>query len=155
MALNNQKLIESLLFTNQGCKNIQNVLDELRNNHIEPKITLDDRWELFTLGSQSLISDSNFKKIEKIKNIVDSNKEASSQNFHKQLILIRSENVNNLYFNIDLGKNGNGDFVENDLKTIYEILSSIQKVGLKCSLIDSSIDILDDLSRWSVVVWFE
>lgn len=55
------------------------------------------------------------------------------------------------YFVAFQGKNGNGDFAEDDLVNAITILQGLRKQYKNATMIDMDHDILDDTSAWSYV----
>lgn len=55
------------------------------------------------------------------------------------------------YFRIHEGKNGNGDFVDNDLKNVVKYLDSMKEAGATWRTITDLLnDIQDDVSNWVI-----
>jgi len=64
---------------------------------------------------------------------------------------IRNYGKYQYFFQIHEGKNGNGDFVDDDMKNIIKHLDNMKDAGAAWRCItDVSIDILDDVSTWVI-----
>lgn len=55
------------------------------------------------------------------------------------------------YFVAFQGKNGHGDFAQDDLTNAIAILQGLRKLYKNATMIDMTHDILDDVSAWSYV----
>ncbi len=69
----------------------------------------------------------------------------------KTVFCIINNGVYQYYFLLREGKNGNGDFVDDDVKNVVKYLDSMKDAGAlwRC-VTDVSIDIPDDVSLWAI-----
>ena len=55
------------------------------------------------------------------------------------------------FMKINQGKNGNGDFVNDDMKSVIRILDALEEKGATWrNVTDLKNDIVDDLSNWVI-----
>ena len=97
------------------------------------------------------LADEKIKEAEKQKliNIIDLLK--TYTRFFYFIVRVKNNFGHIQYFvNIHEGKNGNGDFVNDDLTNIYTALIKIKPYTKWLSFTDVDVDISDDVSTWGV-----
>jgi hypothetical protein len=109
--------------------------------------TLNDEYgfKLYNFNGQknSFISDEELLKISKVINSID--------NKPNYVFAMRVGEKNQYYFKIKEGKNGCGDFVDDDMKNVVKYLDSMKEAGATWRTItDLNNDIVDDISSWAI-----
>ena len=69
----------------------------------------------------------------------------------KNVFVIRVYGKYQYYFRIHEGKNGSGDFVDDDMKNVVKYLDEMKEAGASWRTItDLANDIVDDVSTWAI-----
>lgn len=97
----------------------------------------------FNGAKADFISDEELLKVSKIVN--------SIKNKPKVVFAIRVNGKYQYYFRIHEGKNGSGDFVDDDMKNVVKYLDAMKESGATWRTItDLKNDIVDDVSDWAI-----
>lgn len=109
--------------------------------------TLNDEYgfKLYNFNGQKMdfISDEEMLKVANVIN--------SIKNKPNIVFAIKAFGKYQYYFKIHEGKNGNGDFVDDDLKNVVGYLDAMKDAGATWRTITDLInDIVDDVSSWAI-----
>ena len=99
----------------------------------------------FFNGQKSdFIKDEDLLKVSKIIKSLKKNKP-------NMVFALRNGETYQFYFRIHEGKNGSGDFVDDDMKNVVKYLDAIKESGASWrSITDLQNDIIDDVSDWVI-----
>ncbi len=100
----------------------------------------------FNGAKNDFINDEELLKVSKVINSLSENgKEV------KTVFALRNGGYYQYFFHIREGKNGSGDFVDDDLKNVVKYLDSMKEAGATWRTItDLENDIVDDISSWVI-----
>jgi len=102
----------------------------------------------FNGKKNDFINDEELLKVSKVIN--------SIENKPKNIFVIRAYGKYQYYFKIHEGKNGSGDFVDDDMKNVVKYLDAMKKAGATWRTItDLQNDIVDDVSDWAITFTVE
>lgn len=91
----------------------------------------------------------NDEELLKVSRIIDAVNKIKDQ--IRIVFAIRNNGGYQYFFQIHEGKNGNGDFVDDDMKNVIKYLDAMKEAGTSWRCItDVSIDIPDDISNWVI-----
>lgn len=97
----------------------------------------------FNSSKNDFINDEELLKVSKIINSLNEKV--------KIVFAIRNNGIYQYYFLLKEGKNGSGDFVDDDIKNVVKYLDTMKDAGATWRCVtDVSIDILDDVSLWAI-----
>lgn len=100
----------------------------------------------FNGEKSDFINDEELLKVSKIIGAVNGIKDKV-----RTVFAIRNNGNYQYYFQIREGKNGNGDFVDDDMKNVVKYLDAMKDAGAAWRCItDVAIDIPDDVSTWVI-----
>lgn len=135
--INNESDVKELLISSGKIKDIEDSLRWLKENN-EPDFTLSSEKDIYIL-EEAPINKPIMEKAMNSSNCGD---------------IIACPNINGetQYFTIiRLGKNGHGDFVNDDLTDITRELLKLKLRGISwISMTNAERDILDDISYWGI-----
>lgn len=97
----------------------------------------------FNGTKNDFINDEELLKVSKVIN--------SISNKPKNVFAIRNNEGYQYFFLINEGKNGSGDFVDDDMKNVVKYLDNMKEAGASWRTItDLANDIVDDVSTWAI-----
>lgn len=98
---------------------------------------------LFNGQKNDFITDEEMLKVARVINAMS--------NKPKVVFAIRARTKFQYYFRIKEGKNGTGDFVDDDMKNVVKCLDEMKEAGATWRTITDLVnDILDDVSDWAI-----
>ena len=135
--------LKKLILDDPSIENMNLILNELKMD----KSVMIPNWHCHTIGNMTFNNEF-FAKLKSISSIIGEKKSDG-------VIVTNDLGQTCLFYLLYEGKNGNGDFVKDDMKNVFEKLSEISDNGLRSSIKDIKSDSLDDVSTWCVLTWLE
>ena len=156
--INTAEKAKNLLRTRASVKDLYAISDSLEIKKLTDNIpgsymptseyTLYDDYGFklyyFNGEKNDFLSDEELLKVSKVINSYGKNKP-------KKVFAMRVYYKYQFYFLINEGKNGSGDFVDDDMKNVVKYLDAMKEAGATWRTVtDLNNDIVDDVSTWAI-----